>query len=97
MFTGIIKGTGPRYCPSIEDKIVRFADKERHQLFLEPEGLDSDLIYVNGFSTSLPADIQIEALHKIKGLEECELVRPGYAVEYDFFPPQQVDLTLETK
>ncbi|MDR3665255.1 MAG: tRNA uridine-5-carboxymethylaminomethyl(34) synthesis enzyme MnmG, partial [Ignavibacteriaceae bacterium] len=97
MFTGIIKGTGPRYCPSIEDKIVRFADKERHQLFLEPEGLDSDLIYVNGFSTSLPADIQIEALHKIKGLENCELVRPGYAVEYDFFPPQQVDLTLETK
>jgi tRNA uridine 5-carboxymethylaminomethyl modification enzyme len=97
MFTGIIKGTGPRYCPSIEDKIVRFADKEKHQLFLEPEGLDSDLIYVNGFSTSLPADIQIEALHKIKGLENCELVRPGYAVEYDFFPPQQVDLTLETK
>lgn len=97
MFTGIIKGTGPRYCPSIEDKIVRFADKERHQLFLEPEGLDSDLIYVNGFSTSLPTDIQIEALHKIKGLENCELVRPGYAVEYDFFPPQQVDLTLETK
>jgi tRNA uridine 5-carboxymethylaminomethyl modification enzyme len=97
MFTGVIKGTGPRYCPSIEDKIVRFADKERHQLFLEPEGLDSDLIYVNGFSTSLPADIQIEALHKIKGLENCELVRPGYAVEYDFFPPQQVDLTLETK
>jgi len=97
MFTGIIKGKGPRYCPSIEDKIVRFADKEKHQLFLEPEGLDSDLIYVNGFSTSLPADIQIEALHKIKGLENCELVRPGYAVEYDFFPPQQVDLTLETK
>lgn len=97
MFTGIIKGTGPRYCPSIEDKIVRFTDKERHQLFLEPEGLDSDLIYVNGFSTSLPANIQIEALHKIKGLEDCELVRPGYAVEYDFFPPQQVDLTLETK
>ena len=97
MFTGIIKGKGPRYCPSIEDKIVRFADKEKHQLFLEPEGLDSDLIYVNGFSTSLPADIQIEALHKIKGLEKCELVRPGYAVEYDFFPPQQVDLTLETK
>jgi tRNA uridine 5-carboxymethylaminomethyl modification enzyme len=97
MFTGIIKGTGPRYCPSIEDKIVRFADKEKHQLFLEPEGLDSDLIYVNGFSTSLPTDIQIEGLHKIKGLENCELVRPGYAVEYDFFPPQQVDLTLETK
>jgi tRNA uridine 5-carboxymethylaminomethyl modification enzyme len=97
LFTGVIKGTGPRYCPSIEDKIVRFADKEKHQLFLEPEGLDSDLIYVNGFSTSLPADIQIEALHKIKGLENCELARAGYAVEYDFFPPQQVDLTLETK
>ena len=97
LFTGIIKGTGPRYCPSIEDKIVRFADKEKHQLFLEPEGLDSDLIYVNGFSTSLPAAIQIEALHKIKGLENCELARPGYAVEYDFFPPHQVDLTLETK
>jgi tRNA uridine 5-carboxymethylaminomethyl modification enzyme len=97
MFTGLIKGTGPRYCPSIEDKIVRFADKKQHQLFLEPEGLDSDLIYVNGFSTSLPAEIQLEALHKIKGLEECEMIRPGYAVEYDFFPPHQVDLTLETK
>lgn len=97
MFTGLIKGVGPRYCPSIEDKIVRFADKERHQLFLEPEGLDSDQIYLNGFSSSLPAEIQLEALHKIKGLEEAEMVRPGYAVEYDFFPPQQVDLTLETK
>lgn len=97
MFTGLIKGVGPRYCPSIEDKIVRFADKERHQLFLEPEGLDSDQIYLNGFSSSLPAEIQFEALHKIKGLEEAEMVRPGYAVEYDFFPPQQVDLTLETK
>jgi tRNA uridine 5-carboxymethylaminomethyl modification enzyme len=97
MFTGRIKGVGPRYCPSIEDKIVRFADKERHQLFLEPEGLDSDLIYVNGFSSSLSGEIQLEALHKIKGLENCEMVRPGYAVEYDFFPPHQVDLTLETK
>ncbi len=97
MFTGRIKGVGPRYCPSIEDKIVRFADKERHQLFLEPEGLDSDLIYVNGFSSSLPAEVQFEALHRIKGLEDCEMVRPGYAVEYDFFPPHQVDLTLETK
>ena len=97
MFTGLIKGVGPRYCPSIEDKIVRFSDKERHQLFLEPEGLDSDLIYLNGFSSSLPADIQFEALHKIKGLENVEMVRPGYAVEYDFFPPHQVDLTLETK
>ncbi len=97
MFTGLIKGVGPRYCPSIEDKIVRFSDKERHQLFLEPEGLNSELIYLNGFSTSLPAEIQLEALKKIKGLEEVEMVRPGYAVEYDYFPPHQVDSTLETK
>jgi len=97
LFTGLIKGVGPRYCPSIEDKIVRFADKEKHQLFLEPEGLDSDLIYLNGFSSSLDAGIQYEALRKIVGLENVEMVRPGYAVEYDFFPPQQVDLTLETK
>jgi tRNA uridine 5-carboxymethylaminomethyl modification enzyme len=97
MFTGRIKGVGPRYCPSIEDKIVRFAEKKQHQLFLEPEGLDSDLIYLNGFSSSLPAEIQLEAMHKIKGLENVEMIRPGYAVEYDFFPPHQVDLTLETK
>ena len=97
LFTGLIKGVGPRYCPSIEDKIVRFADKDRHQLFLEPEGLDSDQIYLNGFSSSLAAEIQFEALHKIVGLEEVEMIRPGYAVEYDFFPPHQVDLTLETK
>lgn len=97
MFTGLIQGTGPRYCPSIEDKIVRFSDKPRHQLFLEPEGLDTVLIYVNGFSTSLPAEIQLEALKNIKGLEEVVMVRPGYAVEYDFFPPHQIDLTMETK
>jgi len=97
LFTGVINGVGPRYCPSIEDKIVRFADRTRHQLFLEPEGLDSGLIYVNGFSTSLSADVQLEAIHSIKGLEEATMVRPGYAVEYDFFPPYQVDLTLETK
>lgn len=97
LFTGLISGVGPRYCPSIEDKIVRFSDKERHQLFLEPEGLDSDLIYLNGFSSSLPAEIQYEALRKIKGLENVEMVRPAYAIEYDFFPPFQVDLTLETK
>lgn len=97
MFTGLISGVGPRYCPSIEDKVVRFSDKEKHQLFLEPEGLDSDQIYVNGFSTSLPVEIQLEALHKIKGLEEAQMIRPGYAVEYDFFPPHQVDSTLETK
>ncbi len=97
MFTGRIKGVGPRYCPSIEDKIVRFAEKKQHQLFLEPEGLDSDLIYLNGFSSSLPAEIQSEAIRQIKGLENVEMIRPGYAVEYDFFPPHQVDLTLETK
>lgn len=97
MFTGRIKGVGPRYCPSIEDKIVRFAEKKQHQLFLEPEGLDSDLIYLNGFSSSLPAEIQQEAIREIKGLENAEMIRPGYAVEYDFFPPHQVDLTLETK
>ena len=97
MFTGLINGVGPRYCPSIEDKVVRFADKEKHQLFLEPEGLNSDQIYVNGFATSLPEEIQLEALQRIKGLEEVEMVRPGYAVEYDFFPPHQVDSTLETK
>jgi tRNA uridine 5-carboxymethylaminomethyl modification enzyme len=97
LFTGLIKGVGPRYCPSIEDKIVRFADKERHQLFLEPEGLDSNQIYLNGFSSSLAVEIQLEALHKIVGLEEVEMIRPAYAVEYDFFPPHQIDLTLETK
>lgn len=97
MFTGLINGAGPRYCPSIEDKIVRFSDKPRHQLFLEPEGLEDDLIYLNGFSTSLPSDVQLNAIRKIKGLEEAKMIRPGYAVEYDYFPPYQVDLTLETK
>ena len=97
MFTGRIKGIGPRYCPSIEDKIVRFADKERHQIFLEPEGYDTNVVYVNGFSTSLPEDIQYEGLRTIEGLENVEMLRPGYAVEYDFFPPHQLKLTLETK
>lgn len=97
LFMGVIKGAGPRYCPSIEDKIVRFADKNEHHLFLEPEGLNSDLIYVNGFPTSLPEDIQEEALRKVEGLSEIEIVRFGYAVEYDFFPPYQVEQTLETK
>ena len=97
MFMGLINGVGPRYCPSIEDKIVRFSDKPSHQIFLEPEGLDSDLIYVNGFSTSLPEEIQREAIAKIPGLENAEMVRPGYAVEYDYFPSYQIDLTLETK
>ncbi|MCL5020067.1 MAG: tRNA uridine-5-carboxymethylaminomethyl(34) synthesis enzyme MnmG [Bacteroidetes bacterium] len=96
MFTGLIKGIGPRYCPSIEDKIVRFADKERHQIFLEPEGRDTNVVYVNGFSTSLPAEVQYEAMRTVPGLENVEMLRPGYAVEYDFFPPHQVKLTLET-
>ncbi len=97
LFRGLIGGAGPRYCPSIEDKIVRFADKDHHQLFLEPEGLNSDQIYLNGFSTSLPEEIQYEAIRSIKGMESTEIVRPGYAVEYDYFPPYQIDLTLETK
>ena len=97
LFTGIINGAGPRYCPSIEDKIVRFHDKPQHQLFLEPEGLNSNEIYLNGFSSSLTAEIQLEALHLIKGLENVKMIRPAYAVEYDYFPPYQVDLTLETK
>jgi tRNA uridine 5-carboxymethylaminomethyl modification enzyme len=97
MFTGVIKGVGPRYCPSIEDKVVRFEDKDRHQIFLEPEGYDTNVVYVNGFSTSLPEDIQLEGLRSIDGLENAKMLRPGYAVEYDFFPPHQVKLTLETK
>lgn len=97
LFTGLIHGAGPRYCPSIEDKIVRFSDKLQHQLFLEPEGLNTTDIYLNGFSSSLSAEIQIEALRLIKGLENVKMTRPAYAVEYDYFPPYQVDLTLETK
>jgi tRNA uridine 5-carboxymethylaminomethyl modification enzyme len=97
MFSGRIKGIGPRYCPSIEDKVFRFADKLRHQIFLEPEGLNSELIYMNGFSSSLPADIQEKAAKTIAGLENVKIVRPGYAVEYDFFPTHQTKLTLETK
>ena len=97
MFTGRIKGIGPRYCPSIEDKLNRFADRERHQLFLEQEGYDSDIIYVNGFSTSLPEDVQRAAIVTVAGLEQVRMIRPGYAVEYDFFPPHQVRHTLETK
>ena len=90
LFTGRITGIGPRYCPSIEDKINRFAERERHQIFLEPEGYESDVVYVNGFSSSLPAAVQEEALRTIPGLAECVMVRPGYAVEYDYFPPHQV-------
>ena len=97
MFTGRIKGTGPRYCPSIEDKISRFADRERHQVFLEPEGYESTVVYVNGFSTSLPEEIQFEGLKTIVGLEHVRMLRPGYAVEYDFFPPNQLKHSLETK
>ncbi|MGF0111582.1 tRNA uridine-5-carboxymethylaminomethyl(34) synthesis enzyme MnmG [Streptococcus sp. SGI.013] len=97
MFSGIVKGVGPRYCPSIEDKIVRFADKERHQLFLEPEGRDTEEIYVQGLSTSLPEDVQKELLHSIKGLEKAEMMRTGYAIEYDIILPHQLRATLETK
>lgn len=97
MFTGRIKGLGPRYCPSIEDKINRFAERERHQIFVEPEGWNTVEIYVNGFSTSLPEDVQYKALRKIQGFEKAKMFRPGYAIEYDFFPPTQLSLTLETK
>ena len=97
MYQGRIKGLGPRYCPSIEDKITRFADKSRHQIFVEPEGWETCEIYVNGFSTSLPEDVQIEALQKVPGFENAKMFRPGYAIEYDYFPPTQLKHTLETK
>ena len=97
MFAGRIDGVGPRYCPSIEDKINRFAERERHQLFIEPEGWNTVEIYVNGFSTSLPEDVQYEALRNIVGFENVKMFRPGYAIEYDFFPPTQLKYTLETK
>ncbi|MNJ97192.1 tRNA uridine 5-carboxymethylaminomethyl modification enzyme MnmG [compost metagenome] len=97
MFTGRIKGLGPRYCPSIEDKINRFAERERHQIFVEPEGWNTCEIYVNGFSTSLPEDVQYRALTQIPGFENAKMFRPGYAIEYDYFPPTQLSLTLETK
>ncbi len=97
MFTGRIKGLGPRYCPSIEDKINRFAERERHQIFVEPEGFHTVEIYVNGFSTSLPEDVQYRALTQIPGFENAKMFRPGYAIEYDYFPPTQLSLTLETK
>jgi tRNA uridine 5-carboxymethylaminomethyl modification enzyme len=97
LFTGRIKGIGPRYCPSIEDKVVRFPQRERHQIFLEPEGLDSEEIYINGLSTSLPRDVQRDMIHTVPGLEEAEIVRYGYAIEYDFFPPHQIYPTLESR
>ncbi|RDB03789.1 tRNA uridine-5-carboxymethylaminomethyl(34) synthesis enzyme MnmG [Runella aurantiaca] len=96
MFSGRIKGLGPRYCPSVEDKINRFADKDRHQIFVEPEGWNTVEIYVNGFSTSLPEDVQYKALRLIPGFENAKMFRPGYAIEYDYFPPTQLKLTLET-
>ena len=97
MYSGNIKGIGPRYCPSIEDKVVKFSDKHRHQIFLEPEGLNDHTIYPNGISTSLPADVQAEILNKINGLEHVKIIRPGYAIEYDYVDPRELFLTLETK
>ncbi|HTK81901.1 MAG TPA: tRNA uridine-5-carboxymethylaminomethyl(34) synthesis enzyme MnmG [Bacteroidota bacterium] len=97
MFSGRIKGVGPRYCPSIEDKIVRFAERKRHQIFIEPEGYNTNVVYVNGFSTSLPAEVQYAGLKTIPGFENIRMLRPGYAVEYDYFPPYQLKLSLETK
>lgn len=97
LYSGRIKGIGPRYCPSIEDKVVRFKDKERHQIFLEPEGLNTNEIYLNGLSTSLPQDVQVYMLRTVKGLENSEIMRFGYAIEYDFCPPTQIKATLETK
>lgn len=97
LYTGVIEGIGPRYCPSIEDKIVRFADKTRHQIFLEPEGLNTYEVYPNGISTSLPFDVQVDLVHSIKGLEQAKLTRPGYAIEYDFFDPRDLKFSLESK
>lgn len=97
MFSGRIKGPGPRYCPSIEDKIDRFSSKDRHQIFVEPEGWNTVEVYVNGFSTSLPENIQLSALQKIKGFENVKMFRPGYAIEYDYFPPVQLEHTLQTR
>ena len=97
MYSGQIEGTGPRYCPSIEDKFVRFADKERHMLFLEPEGRNTNEWYINGSSTSLPFTVQLDMLRSIKGLEDVHMLRPAYAVEYDFAPPTQLSPSLESK
>ena len=97
MYGGAISGRGPRYCPSIEDKIVRFPDAPRHQVFLEPEGLDTTEMYVNGLSTSLPPAVQLEYLRSVPGLEQVEMTRPGYAIEYDYFPPTQLDHTLKVR
>ncbi len=97
LFSGVIQGVGPRYCPSIEDKVVRFAEKSSHQLFLEPEWSDANQLYVNGFSSSLPEEVQLNSLRTVPGLEKVEFIRPGYAIEYDYFPPSQLKATMETK
>ena len=97
MYSGSIQGVGPRYCPSIEDKVIKFSDKQRHQIFLEPEGLNDNTIYPNGISTSLPEEIQAEICSNITGLESVKILRPGYAIEYDYVDPRELLLTLETK
>src|SRR6202040_1759744 len=97
LFTGVIEGVGPRYCPSVEDKVVRFADKQSHQIFVEPEGLDTHEIYPNGISTSLPFDVQYEFVRSIAGFEQAHITRPGYAIEYDFFDPRDLKSSLECK
>ena len=97
MYTGVIEGTGPRYCPSIEDKVMRFADKTSHQIFVEPEGLNTNELYPNGISTSLPFDIQVDMVRQIKGFEKAHITRPGYAIEYDFFDPRDLQYSLETR
>ncbi len=97
LYNGTIESIGPRYCPSIEDKIVTFSEKDQHLLFLEPEGLNTNEYYINGFSSSLPWDVQLKALRKIKGLEDVKIFRPGYAIEYDYYPPTQLTHALETK
>lgn len=97
MYAGVIEGIGPRYCPSIEDKVMRFADRNQHQIFLEPEGLTSNEIYPNGISTSLPFDVQMQIVRSMQGMENAKIVRPGYAIEYDFFDPRDLKPTLESK